>query len=397
MISYPCKFVTGSYTEVAVDGFGQNLSAFMSFMSSYVVGGYTCWKLENPGTMYNDIGGVGYLNYAMPVYHSIGDPTVGAGINRGNTDIWFALRILRAPQLSTAWTGVMGVARDMEPAAFGDTANNQVWFKNHSYAPNGDQTSSWHPSADGETHNYWGVINPYSFIWHTKRDDGLVNNFTMVTSPYRPFAQSISGVGRISAQTLMAPGVYRFDVDRDLTGSLKVGQPVWLVNQTPDAAILQSVTTEVPIITALTATQITCSPVLNTYADASLVGYDPVPTIHQAASGGIVAGASGNQRCITGVDDSPTTHSFYDSAVTTYLGITEADYDPASYLNYLGTDAMIVETEGDVFRGRDFHKIFAENGQVDGDIMIDQDGLKYMCLPLGSPAGWCFAYGPGDF
>jgi hypothetical protein len=385
MVRYPSKFVTGSFTEIQQAGFGRNLDAILTLLDSYTIGGVAVWT--RVATITGDCNASGYDNQKIYIYHSVGDPNLGTGANKGDTDIWVGLMQIKTTLQDGSWSLYCGVARDVEPGAVVVKNHVSQWFTDHAYATN-TVASTGAATSKGDTWNWYGVINPYEFIWYAKDAGSASYGFIHVSSLRPACPPKFSGVARITSNVGTT-----FDVDRDITASITVGQPVWLFNQTPDGAALQSVTIEPHTVVACSATQIQVNaPLVNAYAAGSLIGYDIAIITRIGTSTDFLANAT----ILTGVTG-VRTHRLHAPSTSSVLAVTESDYDPEATLNYLGSLAFVRDIDDTVTRGiMDFCKIFALNAQVVGDYMVTVDGSRYLCIAQGSPANWITGYGPGS-
>jgi hypothetical protein len=355
---------------VAASGSGVRTAmrdAIVTRLLTYPSGGGYAWS--SPGTYPTNPGG------AKVVVHSVGDRTLGSAGLIGDTEAWFELS-------NTSGVGLYTI-RD--------------------YSTNGPSVSYESTALtvsinDTNAVDYWMVYNEYvcscvmyqSGTWYALHFGVLE----------RPFEATLSGVARLSSGIPggLIIGSNALSVDRDLTSSLKVGQPIQLWNYVyPDNSIAAPAS---PLANNLIVTNVTSGTVTVTstvtsgaYLAGALLGLDPAAVW---SSKDLYTFYGSNAR-------DGTTFSSYGWAMYA-PGQTEADVDP----DYTGAYTMvpsflwegksgIVAVRGDIGK----HVLICALGlQVDKDLMqVNYDASQtyklFTSVTPGGLSGWGVAIGPG--
>lgn len=336
-------------------------------LTEYQSNGEQAWELAE------DLGG----SYSGDkVFHSVGDRSLGAGANKGDTDVWIRINHYSIDDIRVQ------AYQDWSPTS---SSGYRETFSG-GFAPNvGDYPAIF----------WWSVVNEYSivFIFNQGGSWRLMRAGQVI----RPVSDKLNGVARITSQSGTGNGVV-LGLDRDISNNIQPGQIIWLVNQTPDGVALQSVAIDLVTVVSITASQMIVDGVVNTYAVGSLAGIDPMPTYANNATNlsgfYFVNGMSGLHTGPTGQ---------VGTGFNPGLDMTREDqFDPGIDGLYRGFQPYVkmgVNPQG--FRGKLEHmRFFTYGGQGDKDLMrIDLDDLqKWKAFTPGGltmQSGWVFAIGPG--
>lgn len=341
------------------------IAAIVDRLTAYQSNGEQAWELAQQIDT-----GVDY----EAVFHSVGDRSLGSGSNKGDTDIWVRLHRTGTDDYECR------MYQDWSPTSSAGYRESGTGY----FAQNID---------DNQALDWWSFVNEYefAFLWLQGGAYGVLAFGALI----RPYSAALNGAARITSQSGTGDGVV-FGVDRDITASIKVGQYVWLVNQTPDATALQSVGIDLVEVVAKSFNSITVDGVTNTYAVGSLLGIDPMPVYSKLYSG--------SHYMCQNMDGS------YTSAVGQYgvlvnpgvAAITEADWDPGPDQLYLGFQPFVkMSTSLLGFRGKmGLVRIFTLGLQADQDLMeVDFDSGQrwkvFVSTGANFFAGWVTAFGPG--
>lgn len=363
-----------TYSSGTIPAGGGSQQAFIDTivaqLTAYQSNGEQAWELADLI--------VAGANYEA-VFHSVGDRSMGSGSNKGDTDIWIYLhkRSVSAYEAFCAqdyspttgnWSG--GSHQDTDP---GDFELNLV---------------------DTVAIDWWCVVNEYEFIFIWLK--GGVYKTLHFGQPIRPFSEALNGVARITSQSGTGNGII-IGLDRDIISNIKVGQYVWLVNQTPDATGIQTVSNDLVEVIAIASNQMTVDGVVGTFAIGSFSGLDPVPTFVRAT-------ATGKNEFVSKLDGT-WTGLIVQSATSINPGatiITESDFDPGPDQLYLGFQPYARMDDGpEGIRGKFQHmRMFTYGVQADQDLMeIDFDSGQRWKVFVTSGAtifvGWGMGIGPG--
>jgi len=347
------------------------MGLIVSALTGYLSNGEQAWELADTinGTV---------ANYEA-IFHSVGDRSMGAGANKGDTDIWVYLHRVNSSTYRTE------VAQDYSPT-------DGVWI-----------AGSWHRAAgldflvglvDADQIDWWCVVNEYEFhfYWHI----GATWNSVAFGIPYPTKVAGTAGIGRLVSQSGTGNGVI-IEVDRDLTATVKAGQPIWLVNQTPDGQSVQSVDINIVSVVSVFADRIVVDGVVDVYAVGSLVGYDP------AANFCRISGASNNY-CTCEIDGTWTGIANQAMQVINSMGTwqNEGDNDP-DFNGIYSSAPIYLRGSGPPkkLRGVFQHlRVSAKGAQVNGSITrLDMDDASKWVTFITQPAGFdvsnAMLLGPG--
>ena len=318
------------------------------------------------------------------VFHSIGDRTLGSGSNAGDTDLF--CRIYKS---STTIYFVPYQDWTTDSGGSGQRPANSTTYNKISM-------------NDTSAVDWWRVSNEYEFSFLVRQDG--VFNWAWMGHPIRPYAPGLTGRARVSVAT-STTGSVTISLDRDIRSGgeggagddIQVGQNVWLLNQTPDAAALKSAYTEIVEVTAVTSNSITVSGVANQpYEIGSLVGLDPAPM-------GCFVEADGDTT-VTWVQDRNTDYTINGKrGPVEHEGqiLSEAAHDPGADGLFPIFDAIMrvnTGTNGQGLRGYSDIVGFTPVGtQTDNDRMLDEiktaKGWKVFPSLLNSSHAACIGYG----
>jgi hypothetical protein len=364
----------GDYSSGVIPAGGGTQQAFIDTIVAQLIAfqsnGEQAWELA-------DLIASG-ANYEA-VFHSVGDRSLGSGSNKGDTDIWVYLHKRTTDDYECR------VAQDYSP-----TTGN--WSGGaHQPAGTGNFQSNIDDNAAVE---WWCVVNEYEFIfiWLIGGEYGLFQFGQII----RPYSAALNGVARLTSQSGTGNGVV-IGVDRDISANLKVGQYIWLVNQTPDATGIQAVSNDAVEVTAVGPSSITVDGVTNTYAVGSLVGLDPAPVYYGgAATGNRYMTSAANGAYLGGTDNTASLMNPGTAA------ITEGDYDPGYDQLYVGFQPYLsMATAPKGMRGKFQHiRVFSLGLQADQDLMqVDFDSAQEWKTFVTSGAtmftAWATGIGPG--
>lgn len=335
-------------------------------LTEHQSGGVNAWSLADQ----IDTG----ANYEA-VFHSLGDRSLGSGA--GDTDIWLYIHLATDDV-------TVEVAQDYSPTT-------GVWSTG-AYRNAGGQSIS--NISDTAAVDWFSVCNEYEFYWYMLQSGNW--QCFHVGQLIRPYSSALNGVARTTSQSGTGNGVV-FGLDRDITANIKVGQYVWLVNQTPDGLGIQSVGVDLCPVQAITSNSITLDGVTNTYANGSLVGIDP-------AANYIAQGSASTIYFVSNMDGTYTTPTGSSGSVANPLVdlVDEAEWDPGPDQMYYGGQPFVkMGSNPSGFRGKMQHRrVFTFGTQVDQDIMeIDYDAnQRWKCFVTSAVNGFSGhvnAIGPG--
>lgn len=344
------------------------MTAIIYCLTTYQSNGEQAWELAKEID--------GNLATYKAVYHSVGDRSLGSGANKGDTDIWIYL-------WRSGTSLYIATAQDYSPTDGG-------WSTAAYHAAS---SAAFVTIADATELNWWCVINEYEA--QIIIDTGYYTS-TAFGIPIRPHSAHMNGVGRITSQSGTGNGV-SIGVDRDLTASLRAGQKVWLINQTPDLTSLQSVPINIVDVVSVGASTIVVDGVVNTYAIGSLLGYDP-------AANYIRTSGLTNCYCVSKLDGTWLSVTGQTMGMINTLSVlaNEADIDP-------GPDGLYhcwplwfkMSAVPSAVRGRVEHILMLGLGtQAAADLLrVDYDDAQrwqvFTTLPASLVTNWAAAYGPG--
>ncbi len=313
------------------------------------------------------------------VFHSVGDRSLGSGSNKGDTDIWVYLHRRSVD--------------DYECLAAQDYSPTTGSWSSGAYQE-ADASDFEVNLSDTVGINWWCVVNEYEFVFVWVR--GGTYKFLHFGQPIRPFSEALNGIARITSQSGTGNGV-TIGLDRDITSKIKVGQYVWLVNQTPDSTGIQSVSNDLVEVKAIASGQMTVDGVAGTYAVGSLAGIDPVPTFAHGS-------ATGNSYLVSELDGSWSAGNAQPAATVNpgATAITEGDFDPGPDQLFLSFQPFLkMATAPSGIRGKFQHiRICTVGPQADQDLSeIDFDSGQRWKIFISSGArmftSWGTAIGPG--
>lgn len=366
----------GDYSSGVIPAGGGTQQAFIDTiiaqLTAFQSNGEQAWELA-------DLIASG-ANYEA-VFHSVGDRSLGSGSNKGDTDIWVYFHKRTADDYD------IRVAQDYSPTT-------GVWLTGlHQEAGTGSFEVNL---PDAASVDWWCVVNEYEFVFVFLT--GGTYNMLHFGQTIRPYSDALNGVARITSQSGTGNGVV-IGTDRDISGSIEVGQYVWLVNQTPDATGIQAVSNDAVEVIAVGSSSITVDGVVGTFAVGSLVGIDPAPTFVRTASTNAPYFVSSGD----GSYSSPTASiaSLVNPGAT---ALTEGDYDPGYDQLYVGFQpyaVMATVTGPKGMRGKFQHvRAFTYGAQADQDIMqVDFDSAQEWKLFVSSGGtmftNWGTGIGPG--
>jgi hypothetical protein len=196
------------------------------------------------------------------IWHSVGDRSLGSGDNKGDTDLFFEAYISSGTPYRDIW---FATYQDYSPTSgtgfrrAGPSSAGYSWQALCYWANSFDWTFY------GDEYEFIFMFNLEGTIYYVHSGCGK-----------RVVPGLAAGVGRSTSQSGTGDGVV-FGLDRDISSDILPGQDVWLVNQTPDGAALQSVAPEQVTVVAVDDSSITVNGVSGTFADGSLIGWDPAP------------------------------------------------------------------------------------------------------------------------
>jgi hypothetical protein len=364
--------ITYSSGTIAAAGSG-NVTAFIrqlrTLLKAYAGNAWV------DGDVVNDV--VGSVDYVM---RSVGDPALGSGDNKGDTEIWVRIRQPSVTQVQ--------VHAYQDWSATSHTGSREVY------------TSAF-TMSDSAAIDWWIVYNQYKCVFFALQNS---NWFAIVFgSVERTFPTELNGIARLS-QATAGTGAITLNVDRDISTHLRAGQKVWLVNHTPVGQSLKTAHTEIVTVTSVGTSTIGVSGVANTpYEIGSLVGLDPCPTyMYQGAT----LSASSNFRAVSHRDSTYTGVTsqtlVLDPAVTMTLANERPDVDGF----YAGYEAAFRQSTSGAgyaagYRGNFGNHMlwFACGTQVDLDLhrLNYDDAKKYKVFYTlgGGASSWLPAIGPG--
>ena len=121
--------------------------------------------------------------------------------------------------------------------------------------------------------NYFISLNEYEF--HCVFNQSTTWRWFGWASPVRTHvAPSHRGIALSSAAITAGTSVV-IGLDRDISSSIQVGAPVWVMNRTPTGNALESATIEVATVEAVTSTPNITLTLDNSFATGALIGADP--------------------------------------------------------------------------------------------------------------------------
>lgn len=314
------------------------------------------------------------------VFHSVGDRSLGSGSNKGDTDIWLYLHH------SSPTAYVAKLAQDYSPTS-------GAWT--NAYREAGSSSNFGSSVSDTAEVAWWSICGEYQFIfiWLQSGTYSMLD----VGQPIRPYSAALNGVARITSQSGTGNGV-TIGVDRDISASLKAGQGVWLLNQTPDLTPIQSEAPNLVTVVSAGASSIVVDNVTGTFAVGSLIGIDPAPSYYRY-------GGSINTPYFTSLMNGNWTSATGQPGTVINPGaaaVTEGNFDPGPDQLYAGFQPyikMVATPAG--FRGKIQHiRSFTRGAQIDGDVMeVDYDTNQHWKVwsvsALNGFTAWMTGYGPG--
>lgn len=312
------------------------------------------------------------------VFHSVGDRTLGAGANAGDTDLFVKLHRKLVDDYE------LRVYQDWSPTSH--TGYREAGVSNLLAG-----------LSDVVQIDWFSVCNEYEFVFIWVYG-GLWKGIAF-GALIRPVSDALGGVARTISQSGVGNGII-FGLDRDISADIEVGQYVWLVNQTPNGIGLQSVAIDLCLVTAVGVNSITVDGVVNTYANGSVVGYDPLSTY--CIDGGNLAGTFYFSNAANGAYTAANGQTGQIINPGSYL-TTESDMDPGPDQLYRGFQPCIrmFSPVPKAFRGKFQHfRLFTLGAQADKDLMeVDFDASQRWKAFISANAilanSWVTAIGPG--
>jgi len=344
------------------------MAAILACLAAYQSNGEQAWEWADEID--------GNLATYKAVYHSVGDRSLGIGANKGDTDIW--LYVYRS-----GTSMYFEIAQDYSPT-------DGTWAIGAYHPALG---ASWINVPDTTALHWWCVINEYEVQFVASVGYYTSTAFGM---PVRPYSTHMDGVGRITSQSGTGNGV-SIGVDRDLTATLRAGQKVWLINQTPDSTSLQSVSIDIVDIVSVGASTVVVDGVTNSYAVGSLIGYDPA-ALYVRTNG------LNNNYFVSKLDGTWTSKNGQVAGMVNVLASLsyEPDIDPGpDGLYHCYPLWMKMGTTPAICRGRvEYVQMVGLGSQANEDILrIDFDDDNrwqlFTTLPASLITSWAAAYGPG--
>jgi len=355
---------TGAYSSGLINGGTQNrydfFQAIITVMKAYQSNGENAWEELD------------VLVDAVPLYdvvlHSVGDRSLGSGVNKGDTDIFVRLHVASNQIYARAY---------QDWSATSSTGNRAT-------------TDRSVATTDVDDIEYWMVVNEYEVMVVFLQNAGY--KFIHFGKPSNPYTDRMNGIARMSVAT-STTGTVIVSLDRDITANVQVGQKIWLLNLTEDGQVLSTDDTELVTVTAVTSNSITVSGVTHQpYAIGSFVGLDSIAThCYLSPTFGILDTVNNPDGNALG---SGTNKSM--ATVVSY----ENEFDPGWDGMYLGFRVYPVMSSPNYdFRGYwDHVRVFSRASQMDEDIYrVDfNDSDRWKFFPsLGAITSYCVAIGPG--
>jgi hypothetical protein len=225
--------------------------------------------------------------------------------------------------------------------------------------------------SDTDAVSWWGVRNEYE-ITFVLLQGGPHRCFSFGSPMRSHIPAAASGIALTTASASTGSSI-TLSLDRDLTGSIQVGQTIWVYDVTPVATALRTDVTEVCTVTSVGPSTVTVQTLANNHQTGAIVGLDPSPMyLGQCSS------TSGFQTVYTtnrlnGAYGSATTNTAGLHPVLNATPIVEGDNDPAPTNYYVGGYSALYDTVVSVggYRGRPEHISWWPVGtQQNGDRMI---------------------------
>jgi len=228
----------GNYSEAegwpTYNFFNAILSAITSFQSH----GVQAWDV------YDD------LDTYDKILHSVGDRSLGGAGLKGDTDIFLRLRATS--------TGYIYIRLYYDWSTVSHTGNVATTERNFLF----ERYSSV---------RWWMIVNEYEIALFAKEDG---SNVVWIGQPIQHDYHQ-DGIARLSVAT-SGTGVQTLTLDRDLTGKIRAGQKLWLMNRTPDGQALKTANVNIVTVVAVGSSSVTVSGITSTpFEIGSLIGWAP--------------------------------------------------------------------------------------------------------------------------
>ena len=303
------------------------------------------------------------------VYMSKGDRTL---VGPGEGDARIYVRIQRRPDPSLGLPEInFTMYQYWEPGAAGYNATEYLW---------GETSLMSHPGGitdlnDTDLVDWWRASNEYEFFFIANQGSKWM--WVHFGQPDRAFvAPSYSGVCfTTGAET--AGATVTVALDRDLGTTVTDGQKLWIAD-------VQGGTGDVEIVTMTSynagGPDMVIANLVNDYAAGAIIGWDPQPLVVAASSDDATFAATGREwQTITKTDAAGSGNPSSGNIFMQDMGLMipgtqwdEGQQDPGLDSLYTGTRVMLHHTITLWPRGVfDLRSYWAEGGQADGDIMLE--------------------------
>lgn len=271
-------------------------SALAAFQSS----GTTAWEI------YDTLDAT--LASRNRIYRSLGDRSLVSGAG----DAWLLAQINR----TATNTLTLNAYQDWSTStSTGNRAANDALF----FTVTADELNFFFSLHEYEFHCVWNQATAWNwFGW-----GNLVR--THVVPSHRGIALSTAA---ITAGTSVVIGL-----DRDISNTIEVGAPVWVMNRTATGNALESATIEIATVEAVTSTPNITLTLANSFASGAMIGADPTAMAVWRGTNGIPVLFWTND----GSGQYSTQGSTFGSWDPGIVNTQEAGADPAATGYYLGS------------------------------------------------------------
>jgi len=314
--------------------------------------------------------------YRYDVYHGVGNPTLGSGALKGDSDLWFLLQEHGSGIYIKTMSDFCPSANTYQRLASGDTI----------------------AVDDSSGFDWWCAVNEYEFCFIIIQ--GGTCYALWAGQPLNGLSDSslLGGRARLSVATGMSGDGVVLSLDRDLTGKLTAGQSIYLLNQTVDGeAGLDADYCEIVPVNSVGSSTVTVDSVDNNpYEIGSLVGLYPFCCV----SGG--AGVSFTNSIWCSIHPNGTTGAGSAGQSRVYFTSSEEPYMDPDYASIyrMARIHILALTSAGVYGTSQLMFSCSLGTQANGDrMLIDGDTSKaYWVFPslVGNYlGGGCLAIGPG--